>query len=118
MAGQIAHLYPAANVIAEEKTIHVKQQRPTIRALGKPKLKKLILQIFEANRLKATFSRFAGSRWRQSESGVPDLWRNTAQVLKDHPIFRQVAQEMGLWDQVITTVKKCTFHKGKRKTNE
>jgi hypothetical protein len=120
-------------IVAEEKALNIQQQRPSIRALGETQLRKMILQIFEDisyddykdseiakdfGLTKATYSRFAGSRWQQSESDVPDLWRNTAQVLKDHPIFRQVAQEMGLWDQVVTTVKKSTFHKGKPKTNE
>lgn len=122
-----------AQIVAEEKALNIQQQRPSIRALGKTQLRKMILQIFEdiiyddykGNKIaedfgltKATFSRFAGSRWQQSKSGVPDLWRNTAQVLKDHPIFRQVVQEMGFWDQVVTAVKKCTLVKGKQKTNE
>jgi hypothetical protein len=122
-----------AQIVAEEKVLNIQQQRPSIRALGETQLRKMILQIFEDisyddykdskiakdfGLTKATYSRFAGSRWQQSESDVPDLWRNTAQVLKDHSIFRQVAQEMGLWDQVVTTVKKSTFLKGKPKTNE
>jgi hypothetical protein len=46
------------------------------------------------------------------------LWRNTAQVLKDHPIFRQVAKDTGFWDQVITTADKNAFYKKKRKTDD
>jgi hypothetical protein len=122
-----------ANVVAEEKAKNIKQQRRTIRALGKPKLRKLILQIFESishddyqdsiiaksfSLSKATFSRFAGSRWPNTDSSVPDLWRNTAQVLKDHHIFRQVAKDTGFWEQVITTVDRSAFHKKKRKTDD
>jgi len=122
-----------ANVVAEEKAINIKQQRRTIRALGKPKLKKLILQIFESishddykdsiiaknfSLSKATFSRFAGSRWPNTDSSVPDLWRNTAQVLKDHPIFRQVAKDTGFWDQVTTTVDRSAFCGRKPKSHE
>jgi hypothetical protein len=110
-----------AKVIAAEKAINIQQQRPSIRALGGEKLKKMILTIFEDisyddykdSRIskdfgiaKASFCRFAGSRWQQTKSSIPDLWRNTAQILKDHHSFRQVAKEMGFWDQVITTVEK------------
>jgi hypothetical protein len=117
---------PLAQIVAEQKALNIQKQRPSIRALGETQLRKMILQIFEDIRYddykdrkvaknfgltKATFSRFAGSRWRQTDSSIPDLWRNTAQMLKEHPIFRQVVKEMGLWDQVVTTVKKSTFHK-------
>jgi hypothetical protein len=121
-----------ANAVAEEKAMNIKQQRRTIRALGKRKLKKLILQIFESishddykdvviaksfSLSKATFSRFAGSRWPNTDSPVPDLWRNTAQVLIECPVFRQVAKDTGFWDEVITTVDRSAFHKKKRKTD-
>ena len=110
-----------AKVIAEEKAINIQQQRPSIRALGGKKLKEMILKIFEDisyddykdsgiakdfGIAKASFCRFAGSRWQQTKSSIPDLWRNTAQTLKHHPSFRQVAKEMGFWDQVITTIEK------------
>jgi hypothetical protein len=110
-----------SKVIAEEKAMNIQQQRPSIRALGETKLKKMILKIFENisyddykdgkiakdfGITKASFCRFAGSRWQQTKSSIPDLWRNTAQTLKDHPSFRQVAKEMGFWDQVITTIEK------------
>jgi hypothetical protein len=122
-----------AQIVAEEKALNIQKQRPSIRALGETQLRKMILQIFDDIRYddykdgkvaknfgltKATFSRFAGSRWRQIDSSIPDLWRNTAQMLKEHPIFRQVVKDMGFWDQVITTVEKCALHKGKRKPNE
>jgi hypothetical protein len=121
-----------AKVVAEEKAMNIHQQRRSIRTLGKIKLKKMILQIFEEiscddykdseiakdfGLTKATFSRFAGSRWSNLGSSIPDLWHNTAQVLKDHPIFRQVAKDAGFWDDVVATVKsgalknkKAIFH--------
>ncbi|MEM1355025.1 MAG: hypothetical protein AAGH88_09090 [Planctomycetota bacterium] len=72
---------------------------------------------------RSTFSRFAGSHWqlneddaRRADNGreratetnsavphqqrVPDLWRNLAQVLSRHPVFREVAQEAGVWPGV------------------
>ena len=87
-----------------------------IRALGKSRLKQLILRIFdelneeayEEKRLadafglsRATFSRFAGSRWKSHSSGqIPDLWANTAQTLAGHGRFVEAAEEAGVWDEV------------------
>ncbi len=105
-----------ASVVAEEKAENIDAQRPAIRALGKSRLKQLILQIFdcltqgayEEKQIAsafgvsgATFSRFAGSRWRANESGrIPDLWANTAQTLADHESFIEAAEEAGVWDNV------------------
>jgi hypothetical protein len=84
-------------------------------------LKRLILRIFKdlsggkyedkkvARRFglsKATFSRFAGSRWLTTQSAVPDLWRNTAEVLSTHPIFKEVAINTGFWEQVQSALKR------------
>ena len=56
---------------------------------------------------KATFSRFAGSRWNSSESNIPDLWLNMAQVLSVHPVFKETAREAGVWEQVEITLNKA-----------
>jgi len=109
-----------ANVISEEKADKIKQQRRSIKALGRKRLKRLVLRIFEDlcygeyndgkvakdfGLSKATFSRFAGSRWTKSGSVTPDLWLNTAQVLSTHKDFKRVAVESGVWEQVEATLK-------------
>ena len=49
----------------------------------------------------ATFSRFAGSRWRKASQGqVPDLWMNTAEMLASHAVFTEAAEEAGVLGQV------------------
>jgi len=73
-----------AEVVAQEKSDNIDQQRPAIQLLGKRKLKALILEIFHkltfgncqtaglARKFgvtKATFSRFAGCKWSGSGNG-------------------------------------------------
>ena len=60
---------------------------------------------------KATFSRFAGSRWDASKRNIPDLWLNTAQVLSVHPDFKETALEAGVWKQVVLTLDKVRKQK-------
>jgi len=108
-----------AEVVAEEKARNISQQRPSIRALGEEKLKRLILRIFDDissgkyedgkvardfSLSEATFSRFAGSKWLSTKSTVPDLWLNTAEVLSTHPTFKEVAISTGVWEKVQTTL--------------
>ena len=101
-----------AEAVAKEKAESILAQRPAIRRLGKTTLAEMIRRIFSdlaagsysdnavARKFgvsKATFSRFAGSRWRRpngdhSEAGMPDLWRNLAQVLGSHPDFVEAAR--------------------------
>jgi hypothetical protein len=122
-----------AKVVAEEKAANIHKQRRSIRKLGKTKLKKMILQIFgdiscddyrdseiakDFGLTKGTFSRFAGSRWNQTGSSIPDLWRNTAHVLIDHPIFKQVVKDTGFWDIVAATVEKSPFQDKKAKSHD
>jgi hypothetical protein len=74
--------YELAHVAADRKAERISHQRPAIQALGKDRLKTLILSIFGAlanghymetqlaqtfGLSKATFTRFAGSRWRLSD---------------------------------------------------
>jgi len=109
-----------AGAVAEEKTKNIRLQRWSIRALGEERLKELILRIFEDLNCgeykdrkvardfgisKATFSRFGGSRWL-SGSAIPDLWRNTAEVLSAQPIFGEVAKNAGVWEQVQSTLNR------------
>ena len=100
-------------VVAMEKVNHIDELRPAIKSLGKKTLEQLILRIFgdladetfedgaianDFGLSKATFSRFAGSHWREKLTGeegdaIPDLWRNTAKVVATDPIFLEAAQE-------------------------
>ena len=97
-------------VVADEKAENIDQLRRSIRNLGKKKLKRMIKRIFkdlsregyEDGKVakdfgisKATFSRFAGSRWTKAESPIPDLWLNTAKVLSQDKIFKEVAMKTG-----------------------
>ncbi len=102
-----------ARVVAMEKVNHIDRLRPAIRSLGKKTLEQLILRIFsdladetfediaiakDFGLSKSTFSRFAGSQWRQNMTGeegdtIPDLWRNTARAIVSDTVFLEAAQE-------------------------
>jgi len=107
--------------VAQEKVKNIHRQRRSIRALGTVKLQRMIFRIFEDINCgqykdnavakdfglsKPTFSRFAGSRWNESESNIPDLWQNTAQVLSVHPVFKEAAMEAGVWEKVAATLNR------------
>jgi len=115
-------LHGLPDVIAEEKAEkNLHKQRPAIRALGGPMLKRLILQIFddlrdgcyEEKRLaqafglsRPTLSRFAGSRWKsRSSTSPPDLWLNVARTLASHAALTEAAKEAGVWQQVQRTLE-------------
>jgi len=114
--------------VAEEKAANIEQQRRAIQKLGESRLKKLVLEIFESLDVsntpdrelarkfglsKATFSRFAGSRWHKSETGaIPDLWRNTSHVLAMNPDFKATVIAAGAWKQVQTTLANPTRIQG------
>lgn len=102
-----------ARVVAMEKANHIDNLRPAIKNLGKKTLEQLILRIFsdladetfedgaiakDFGLSKSTFSRFAGSQWRQKQSrdegdAIPDLWRNTAKAMLSDAVFLEAAQE-------------------------
>jgi hypothetical protein len=110
-----------ATVVAQEKADNIKNQRLSIRKLGRKRLKSLIMRVFEDmdcdqyedgkiardfDLSKSTFSRFAGSRWEvATESPIPDLWRNVAGVLSTHPVFREIAMETGYLEKVKAALK-------------
>lgn len=109
-----------AQAVAEEKSRNIRRQRRSIGAIGKGKLKKLVLRIFDDiscdeyedrkvardfGLSKATFSRFAGSRWLPMGSAIPDLWRNTAEVISKHTDFEEAAKRAGVWEQVETALR-------------
>ena len=108
------------DAVAEEKAANLDQQRPAIRALGAMNLARLVRRIFddlgdgeiedsclaaEFGLSRASFSRFAGSRWfrrmdESAETAIPDLWRNTAWVLSGIPAFIAAGRTTGLWDRI------------------
>ena len=105
-----------ADIVAQEKVENMHELRPSIKALGGRTLKRLILQIFsdlssgdyETSRLadqysisRSTYSRFAGSKWLEKKgddevTAIPDLWRNTAQVLRGNPVFMETVLICGV----------------------
>ena len=109
-----------AQTVADEKGDNIDCQRPAIKSLGEATLKKLVLRIFTSlaestndyqNILtdfglsKATFSRFAGTRWTnnnscQKQASIPDLWKNTAQILIHHPDFTEAVKNTEVWKNV------------------
>lgn len=104
--------------IAAEKAERIDRLRPSIRNLGAARLKSLILKIFDgleegcyqASSLaedyqldEASFSRFAGSRWKdkkRNECKVPDLWANLAGVVAGRLEFREIALAAGVWQRI------------------
>jgi len=104
-----------ADTVAQEKIENIDELRPGIKKLGKRTIERLILQIFpklsageyEAVRLaeqygisKATFSRFAGSKWVEKIGDtdfvkIPDLWRNTAKILAGNRVFMETVLTSG-----------------------
>lgn len=122
-----------AEAVAEEKVRNIHLQRWSIRALGERGLKKLVLRIFENldcgeymdrkiardfGLSKATFSRFAGSRWLEAKSAIPDLWRNTAEVLSTHPDLKEVAIRTGVWNEVKAALEKDNQDYGKEPAHD
>lgn len=105
-----------AEFVAREKAMRLDEQRGAICRLGRKRLIALIHRVFDelvTGRLEdhaiaaefglspATFSRFAGSRWKPGDGRrIPDLWRNTAQVVSCLPVFRSSAKAAGLWHRV------------------
>jgi hypothetical protein len=111
-----------SSAVAEEKAGNIHHQRRAIQAIGSHGLRALVLRIFEDLRSddfnaaavakefslsKATLSRFAGTEWHDKGTSIPDLWQNTAQVLAANPVFREVAEETGIWGAVNTTLKRA-----------
>jgi len=109
-------IHRLAQTVAEEKAENIDHQRPAIQALGKEKLRQLVLGVFESvvkdescakdlaesfGLSSATFSRFAGNHWSRGEAAVtkrepPDLWKNTARLLSHHPGFVEAADKTGV----------------------
>ncbi len=108
-----------ADVVAREKCQRIDQQRDAIAALGPARLAELIHRVFEGleagefrasmiarefGLTKATFSRFAGAVWPHAGDTntrvVPDLWRNTAEVVAVRDDFAAAAEHAGVWPAI------------------
>ena len=108
-----------SDVVAAEKAVNIVAQRTAIRNLGPDRLKQMIHNVFESllseqyteakiagdfGLSMATFSRFAGSRWSNGDeidpANVPDLWRNTAHILANHPQFMDAARKSATWVRI------------------
>ena len=100
--------------IANEKADSLDEQRPTIRALGKANLRKLVLRVFddicagcyEEKRLavefglsQPTFTRFAGGEWEPGDEPLPDLWKNVSMSLGMDAAMMEVAEGAGFADR-------------------
>ena len=95
-----------AKQIAEEKADTILEQRPSIQKLGKSGIRNLVLRVFECidgdsetsdtdlgkefGLTKPSFSRFAGSAWKDS---IPDLWQNTAAFVSQSSLYREALAE-------------------------
>ena len=128
-------IHGLAAVVAGEKAENLEAQRPSIKVLGGPTVKRLVETVFESlatnqhkaetiartfGLSKATFSRFAGCHWRRDsgasgESAVPDLWRNTAHILASCEEFVAVARQAGVWDRVRRVIGDADSQEGEVK---
>lgn len=116
-----------AKVVAEEKALNIQYQRPALKRMGATRLRDMILHIFDkldsgeyndgeiADRYsvsRASFSRFAGSRWQRADTGhngarIPDLFVNMAHILASHNDFVEAAKGAGVWPKVREIVQEC-----------
>ena len=123
-----------ADTVAQEKIENIDELRPGIKKLGKRTIERLVLQIFsrisageyEAVRLaeqygisKATFSRFAGSRWVEKIGDtdvvkIPDLWRNTAKILAGSRVFMETVLTSGFTCKLEEILAYIKNQKGKK----
>jgi hypothetical protein len=108
-------------LIANEKSTNINKLRPSIRSLGKIKLKMFISKILdnivydedkdisiakEFGLSKAAYSRFAGKNWKNNNDGeVPDLWKNIAQIITSDPIFLELAISLGINTDIDSILK-------------
>ena len=108
-----------AEIVSQEKSESIDQLHYKIAELGPVRIKRMVLEIFDqllggkcrAKEIackygldKVTFSRFAGTKWSNSDtvnpSRVPVLWKNTAGILASDDRFVQAAKNSGLWDKI------------------
>lgn len=130
-----ANMRPSfTDFLAREKAQSIELQRPSIRELGPEKVERLVKTIVpnlslrqrsdeaiagEFGLSKTAYSHFAGSHWTKGDKTVvADLWRNLADILSQSEVFREVAQEAGVWRAVETVVDSGKPAKLKGETNE
>jgi len=117
-----------ADAVAQEKARNIRKLRPAIMKLGKRAVERLILQVFSAlasgeyeltrfaqeyGVSKSTLSRFAGSRWFEEFENtetvkIPDLWKNTARILAENPVFMKTVLRSGVagrFQQVLAMIR-------------
>lgn len=120
-----------AEAVAEEKCDRLHVLRPTIKALGRKKLKRFVRAVFrdlrdgcyEEKRLAERFglsrsavTRFAGSRWRtQASAPPPDLWKNTAEFIAADDDLSEAARAAGVWPCVLQAAASTTRTKNRRR---
>lgn len=99
-------------IVANEKADNVAKLRPAIQRLGKDRVHRLVLTIFdrldsdnsdttiaeEFGLTKASYSRFAGRSWIDNPRSdqVPDLWKNTAKIVFQDPLLIDAAAGFGI----------------------
>ena len=123
-----------ADSVAQKKVEEIDSLRPAIKKLGGERLKRLILKIFfavaegeyQASRIaeqygisKASLTRFAGSKWfekiEDNESvTVPDLWKNTAQILSGNPDFMEIVLTSGIVSRFKEVLRLIDTNRGKK----
>lgn len=107
--------------VVREKAMRINEQRDSIRSLGKRRLTKLIIRIFDElstghfedrqiamdfGLTRPTYSRFAGSRWEpEDDRDVPDLWLNVARTVRCCPTFRELANSTGMRKRIELVVQ-------------
>jgi len=118
-----------AITITQEKALNIDKLRPAIRKLGRENLKLLIMRVFrdladdifnddiiakDFSLSKATFSRFAGSGWKDKQAkanvNIPDLWLNTAKVLSTNHDFIEMAEKAGYLTQMTEVLARMEKH--------
>jgi hypothetical protein len=130
----LAFVGSLAETVAQEKVKNIHELRPAIRKLGEEKIECLILHIFsdltdseyDAGHIakkygisKATFSRFSGSKWSEKIGDVvvlniPDLWKNTAEILAGNPVFMETVLTSGFTCKLEEILAYIKNQKGKK----
>ena len=133
-----------SEAVARRKVEEIQELRPSIAKLGKKTITVMILQIFSDLSVgaysvtetadqygvsKPTFSRFAGNKWfekiEQFENVgdiknivIPDLWKNTAEILAENPYFLERVLDFGFADILKTVIEMIKIEKEKANDRE
>jgi len=106
--------------IAEEKSDNLDSLRASIARLGRDKVRKLVIAIFDEistdsfrpsvlgrkfGLSPAAMTRFASLKWdRCNGNNIPQLWANTARYVVNLPQYSKILYETGLYDKVSSIV--------------